>query len=148
METTGTSVPEKLQKIVDTFSKAPKPLRLQLLLEYSKKVPPLPEYLAENRDGLEQVHECQTPFFVATEYPDDEHVVFHFDAPPEAPTTRGFAGILAAGLSGASPAAVLNTPNDFYTAMGLGEVISPLRLRGMSAIIGRLKRQVAEHQEA
>ena len=148
METTGTSVPEKLQKIVDTFSQAPKPLRLQLLLEYSKKVPPLPEHLAENRGALEQVHECQTPFFVATEYPDDEHVVFHFDAPPEAPTTRGFAGILAAGLSGASPAAVLNTPNDFYNAMGLGEVISPLRLRGMSAIIGRLKRQVAEHQEA
>ena len=140
------SVPEKLQTIVDTFNKAPKPLRLQLLLEYSKKVPPLPEYLAENRDALEQVHECQTPFFVATEYPGDGRVVFHFDAPPEAPTTRGFAGILSAGLSGESPEAILETPNDFYTAMGLGEVISPLRLRGMSAIIGRLKRQVQEHQ--
>lgn len=140
------SVPEKLQTIVDTFSKAPKPLRLQLLLEYSKKVPPLPDYLEENRDRLEQVHECQTPFFVATEYPDDEHVVFHFDAPQEAPTTRGFAGILAAGLSGESAEAILDTPNDFYTAMGLGEVISPLRLRGMSAIIGRLKRQVEDHQ--
>ena len=31
--------------------------------------------------------------------------------------------------------------------MGLGEVISPLRLRGMSAIMRRLKRQVREHAE-
>ena len=93
---------------------------------------------------MEQVHECQTPFFLATNFPDDEHVIFHFDAPPEAPTTRGFAGILSEGLSGLSPEDVLATPDDFYNQMGLAEVISPLRLRGMSAILGRLKRQVKE----
>jgi cysteine desulfuration protein SufE len=140
-------IPERLQAVIDQFQVAPKPLRLQLLLEYSKKVPPLPEYLQGQRDKMEQVHECQTPFFVATEYPDDGRVVFHFDAPPEAPTTRSFAGILAEGLSGSSPETILAVPDDFYLGMGLAEVISPLRLRGMSAIIGRLKRQVREHQE-
>jgi cysteine desulfuration protein SufE len=140
------SLPEKLQTIVTDFKSAPKPLRLQMLLEYSKKVPPLPQYLADNADALERVHECQTPFFVATEYPDDNHVIFHFDAPPEAPTTRGFAGILSAGLNNASPQEILGVPSDFYTEMGLEEVISPLRLRGMSGIIGRIKRQVQEHQ--
>jgi cysteine desulfuration protein SufE len=140
------SLPDKLQTIVTEFKSAPKPLRLQMLLEYSKKVPPLPQYLADNADALERVHECQTPFFVATEYPDDNHVIFHFDAPPEAPTTRGFAGILSAGLNNASPKEILDVPSDFYTEMGLEEVISPLRLRGMSGIIGRIKRQVQEHQ--
>ena len=139
------SVPDQLQSIMDSFKAAPKPLRLQLLLEYSKKVPPLPEELDGQRDKMEQVHECQTPFFLATEFPDDEHVVFHFDAPPEAPTTRGFAGILSEGLSGLTPEQILETPDDFYLQMKLGEVISPLRLRGMSAIMGRLKRQVSEH---
>lgn len=138
-------VPERLQTIVDTFQNAPKQLRLQLLLEYSKKVPPLPESLVQNRDELEQVHECQTPFFIATEV-DDEHVHFFFDAPPEAPTTRGFAGVLSEGLNGLSPDEVLSTPDNFYEDLKLGEVISPLRLRGMTAIMGRLKRQVREHQ--
>jgi cysteine desulfuration protein SufE len=115
-------------------------------LEYSKKVPPLPPHLAEHRDAMERVHECQTPFFIATEFPDEGHVVFHFDAPPEAPTTRGFAGVLSEGLSGLPPRDILETPDNFYEGMKLGEVISPLRLRGMSAIMGRLKRQVREHE--
>ncbi len=142
------SVPDPLQTIVSNFSSAPKQLRLQMLLEYSKKVPPLPAELEDSRDQMEKVHECQTPFFIATEFPDDERVVFHFDAPPEAPTTRGFAGILSEGLSGLAPEQILETPDDFYLQMKLGEVISPLRLRGMSAIMGRLKRQVSEHVQA
>lgn len=140
-------IPERLQAIIGAFKSAPKPLRLQLLLEYSRKVPPLPQALEGRRDQMEQVHECQTPFFVATSFAGDT-VTFHFDAPEEAPTTRGFAGILAEGLSGESAETVLATPDDFYLGMGLGEVISPLRLRGMSAIIGRLKRQVKEHLSA
>ncbi len=142
------SVPQSLQNVVEQFRAAPKPLRLQLLLEYSKKVPPLPAHLEGQREQMEQVHECQTPFFVATEYPSDDEVLFHFDAPPEAPTTRGFAGILSVGLSGQPPQAILGTPDDFYTDMGLAEVISPLRLRGMSAIIRRLKRQVEAHEKS
>ena len=136
-------VPEKLQTIVDTFQAAPKQLRLQLLLEYSKKVPPLPAELAD-RGELERVHECQTPFFIATDI-EDERVQFYFDAPPEAPTTRGFAGVLSEGLNGLRPDEVLGTPDNFYEDLKLGEVISPLRLRGMTAIMGRLKRQVREH---
>lgn len=142
------SMPERLATIVNEFKTAPKPLRLQLLLEYAGKVEPLPAHLAGQRDSMERVHECQTPFFLLTEFTEDEGVIFHFDAPPEAPTTRGFAGILTKGLSGLSGPDILATPDDFYTTMGLAEVISPLRLRGMSAIMRRLKRQIKEHESA
>ena len=133
-----------LQRIVDLFASAPKDLRVQALLEYSRKVPPLPEEYAAHRDRMEQVPECQTPFFLATEVDEEEKVSLHFDVPAEAPTTRGFAGILYSGLNGAKAEEVLATPNDFYMKMGLGEAISSLRLRGMSAILARLKRQVKE----
>jgi cysteine desulfuration protein SufE len=93
---------------------------------------------------MEQVVECQTPFFLATELDDDRHVHIFFDVPAEAPTTRGFAGILLEGFEGADADAVLATPDDFYDELGLAEVISGLRLRGMSAILFRLKRQVRE----
>ncbi|HET9769658.1 MAG TPA: SufE family protein, partial [Acidimicrobiia bacterium] len=120
----------------------PKDLRLQALLEYSRKVPPLPDRLAGHREAMEQVVECQTPFFLATEVEPDRTVKLWFDVPAEAPTTRGFAGILREGLEGATADEVLGTPDDFYDELGLSEVISNLRLRGMSAILFRLKRQV------
>jgi cysteine desulfuration protein SufE len=139
----STTSPE-LQRIVDLFAGAPKELRAQALLEYSRKVPDLPERLAGHRDLMEAVPECQTPFFLLTELDDEGRVSLHFDVPAESPTTRGFAGILWSGLNGAPAETVLATPNDFYTKMGLAEVISSLRLRGMHAILSRLKRQVQD----
>jgi cysteine desulfuration protein SufE len=142
------TTPAKLQRIVDLFAGAPKDLRLEALLEYSRKLPPLPEGLAGHREAMEQVVECQTPFFLATQVDEDRRVHVFFDCPPEAPTTRGFAGLLSEGLEGATVEEVLDTPDDFYTRMGLAEAISSLRLRGMGAILHRLKRQVREAAEA
>ncbi|MDP9419224.1 MAG: SufE family protein [Actinomycetota bacterium] len=142
------SSPPKLQRIVELFAGAPKDLRVEALLEYSRKLPPLPPHLQGNRAAMEQVEECQTPFFLSTEVDDERRVHLWFDCPPESPTTRGFASILAEGLEGATVEEVLDVPNDFYTQMGLAEAISSLRLRGMSAILGHLKRQVRAHAVA
>jgi cysteine desulfuration protein SufE len=76
----------------------------------------------------------------------DGRVTLHFQAPPEAPTTRGYAGVLQEGLNGATTDEVLETPADFFVGMQLSELISPLRLRGMGAILARVKRQIVEHQ--
>ncbi len=135
-------LPTRLQQIVDLFASAPAELRLQVLLDYVDKVPALPVEL-RSEGALEQVPECQTPFFVATAIRQGA-VELHFDAPPEAPTTRSYAGILYEGLNGAKVEEVLSVPDDFYLAMGLGEVITPLRLRGMWAILGTIKRQIRE----
>lgn len=137
------SLPAKLAQIVEVFRQAPRQFRLEALLDYANRLPPLPPELAANKDLLEQVHECQTPFFLATRL-DDGHVQLFFDAPPESPTVRGFAGLLAAGLNNQKPEAILETDNDFYLRMGLEEVVTPQRLRGMGAILAHLKRQVAE----
>ena len=137
-------MPDKLREIVDQFAGAPRELRVQALLSYARRVPPLPERLAADRGRLEQVHECQTPFFLATEVGEDGAVHLFFDCPPEAPTVRGFAGILLAGLEGESRSSILAVPPDFYARMGLQDVVSALRLRGMGAILARLKRQVNE----
>ena len=138
------TLPPALSTVVDRFQKAPKDLRVQALLHYAKKVPPLPEEYAADRSALEQVHECQTPFFLATKVDDEGAVHLFFDAPAESPTVRGFAGILREGLEGVHWKQVLAVPPDFYSRMGLDTVVSPLRLRGMGAILARLKRQVRD----
>ncbi len=68
----------------------------------------------------------------------------YFDCPPESPTVRGYAGILLEGLNGEPPETILSVPDDFYRGIGLEEVVTAQRLRGMGAIIARLKRQVRE----
>jgi cysteine desulfuration protein SufE len=136
-------MPPKLAEIVDEFVSAPRELVLEMLLEFSDAVPPLPAELS-GHEGIEQVPECQTQFFLRAEVQPDDTVTTYFDCPPEAPTTRAFAGILAEGLAGASSAEVLAVPDDLYTRMGLAQSISPLRVRGGTAVLGRLKRQVRE----
>ena len=136
------SIPKKLQTMIDVMATSPKAFRTEALLDYSKRLPPLPDHI--DASELEQVAECQSPFFLTTELDDDGRVRMYFEAPPEAPTTRGFAAIVHEGLNGETPEAILEVPNDFFYDMGLAEVISPLRLRGMSAILARLKRQVTE----
>lgn len=133
--------PQALQQIVDEFNSAPKPLRLALLLDYAKRLPALP---AEYAGTLEKVHECQTPLFLRAKVEDDGGALLLFDAPQEAPTTRGFASVISQGLNGVKVEDVLAVPDDFYQDLGLGELISPLRLRGMGAIVTRAKRQLAE----
>lgn len=134
-----TKLTDRLETVVEEFRDAPDDLRIELLLEFAESLDPLPDHLDSRQ--MEQVVECQTPFFLSTEIAGDR-VKLWFDCPPEAPTTRAFAGILAAGLDGATTAEVLATPDDLADRMGLGSTISPLRLRGMTAILHRLKRQV------
>jgi len=135
-------MPPKLAEIVDEFASAPREVVLEMLLEFADAVPPLPAELG-GHEGMEQVPECQTQFFLKAELQPDGTVVSHFDCPPEAPTTRAFAGILAEGLAGAPAGDILAVPDDLYARMGLSQTISPLRIRGGTAILARLKRQVA-----
>jgi cysteine desulfuration protein SufE len=135
-------LPPALDELVDDFASVPARDRLQLLLELSDELPPLPDRYAGHAEAMEQVHECQSPLFLAVELDDDRRVHVFFDAPPESPTTRGFAGILHAGLDGLPADEVLAVPDDAPFRFGLAEAVSPLRLRGMVAMLSRVKRQV------
>jgi cysteine desulfuration protein SufE len=144
MTETTTPLPPALEEIAEDFSTASAPEKLQLLLEFSDELPALPERYAQHDELLERVDECQSPLFLIVEVADDAdrsvHLFFH--APAESPTTRGFAGILHEGLDGLPAADVLAVPDDAPYRFGLGEAVSPLRLRGMVAMLSRIKRQV------
>ena len=139
-----TELPEQLVEIRDDFLGLEIKERLQLLLEFSNELPELPQRYADHPDLFERVEECQSPVFIFVEV-DDASVVHLFAmAPKEAPTTRGFASILAQGLAGLTAEQVLAVPDDFPQGLGLTEAVSPLRIRGMTAMLARIKRQVRE----
>lgn len=141
------ALPEGFAEIADDFHALGGKDRLQLLLEFSQGLPALPERYSEHPELLEPVPECQSPIFLATEVEGQgREATAHlfFSAPPEAPTTRGFAAILAEALDGRTVGEVLDTPDTVTGELGLAEVVSPLRLNGMSGMLARIKRQLSE----
>jgi cysteine desulfuration protein SufE len=137
-----TELPESLREIREEFLALSQNDRLQLLLEFSNELPELPSRYSDHPDLLERVEECQSPVYIFVEV-DDERIVHLFvTAPRESPTTRGFASILSQGLAGLTVEEVLAVPDDFPQELGLTQAVSPLRIRGMSALLGRTKHQV------
>jgi cysteine desulfuration protein SufE len=133
-------LPAALAEVVSDFQEVQGQDKLTLLLEFANELPPLPADLEEA--AMEPVPECQSPLFLHVDAADRGNVRLYFSAPAQAPTTRGFAAILAAGLDKQPADDILSVPDDFYSDLGLAELISPLRLRGMSAMLARIKRRL------
>ena len=134
------SMPAALAEVVSEFAEVTGQDKLRLLLEFADELPDLPADLEEA--AMEPVPECQSPLFLHVDAEDRANVRLYFSAPAEAPTTRGFASILASGLDGQPADDILDVPDDFYANLGLAALISPLRLRGMSAMLTRIKRRL------
>ena len=136
------TVPAALAEVVSDFQEVQGQDKLQLLLEFAGELPPLPADLEEA--AMEPVPECQSPLFLHVDAEDRGQVRLYFSAPPEAPTTRGFASILVQGITGLTPEEVLAIPEDYPQAIGLTKAVSPLRIGGMTGMLMRAKKQVRQ----
>lgn len=132
-----------LETLIPRFKAADRQTRLETLLDYSRKLAPLPErYEAEKEQGHNLVHECQTPVYLWVEV-EQGRVHIHADVPREAPTVRGFISLLARTLEDESPEAVAGLPDDLLDQLGLSETLGMTRTQGLTAILHRIKRSVA-----
>lgn len=142
------ALPQTLADIRDEFLELELSDRLTLLLEFSEELPELPEQYRDHPDLFERVIECQSPVFIFVDVDENSVVNLHATAPAEAPTTRGFASILIQGISGLTAQQVLDIPDEYPLSIGLTEAVSPLRIRGMTALLGRTKAQVRSKSSA
>lgn len=142
---TDAALPETLAEIREEFLELDAPERLELLLEYADDLPAVPEDVADG--AFERVAECQSPVFIALQV-SNGRVRMHAKAPAEAPTTRGFAGILVRAVSGLTVAEALGIPDDYPQSLGLAQSVSPLRIAGMSGMLRRAKRQISAQSAA
>lgn len=136
---------EPATSVVEDFQALEKQHRLELLLDFANELPELPTRYAEHPDLLERVEECQSPVYLFVEVVEGTVHLF-LTAPKEAPTTRAFASILHSALNAQPVSAVLDFDDDFPSMLGLTELVSPLRMRGIRGMLARIKRQVSEKQ--
>jgi len=132
-----------LDSIVSELRDADKQERIDLLIDFAKSLPELPERLAAHKDASHRVEECQSPVYLFVEMKGDK-AHFHADAPVEAPTVRGFVSLLIEGLDGATVEQVVSTPNDLVEMCGLREILGMLRVRGLYGVLRRLKAETVK----
>lgn len=135
---------ETAEQLIEDFRVLRDRERLDLLLEFSEALPQLPAKYADHPELLERVEECQSPIFLFVEIDSDGFTRLFFSAPPESPTTRGFASLLFSVIDGLPVTDALNFDLDFPFKLSLSSSVSALRLRGMLGILSRIKRQLRE----
>ena len=119
--------------------------KIQALVQYSKKLEPLPERYKDLDRGEFNVPECQTRVDIIPEVVDGK---LHFYADLNArqsPTIAAVLAIVFAAVNGQPPSTTLGIPSDFVRTLmesiGLGT-----REPGLNAMITRLKRYAAAAQ--
>ena len=141
------NLPPKLQEIVDDFASMTREEKVETLVAYSESLPPLPDRLKAERDKMDPVPECMTPVFLYGEKESDGGIQFYFDIPPQSPTVRGLASLLANGLNGSKPEEVLSIPTDFFLPMNLQEAISQQRINGFIGVLAHMKQTAVKLME-
>ena len=119
--------------------------KMQSLVQYSKKLEPLPDRYRDIDRGEFNVPECQTRVDIIPEVVDGK---MHFYADLNArqsPTIAAVLAIVFGAVNGQPPSTTLSIPSDFVRTLmesiGLGA-----REAGLNAMITRLKRYAAAAQ--
>ena len=134
---------KKLNETIALFQSMDNEYRLQMLLDYADRLPPLPERFQSAAEiEAHRLHECMTPVSMWVEIQDGKVNLFA-DAPRESPTVRGFISLLIDHFNGGKPEAVLQAPRDILQRSGLAGALGMRRIQGLTAMMQRIREAVA-----
>ena len=139
------ALPSSIDRVLKLFRSMGREEKMQALVQYSKKLEPLPERFKDLDRGSFTVPECQTRVDIIPELRDGK-MYFYADLNlRQSPTIAAVLAIIFAAVNGQPPSTTLAIPSDFVRTLmesiGLGA-----REPGLNAMINRLKRYAREAQ--
>jgi cysteine desulfuration protein SufE len=139
----ASSIPPSIERVLKLFRSMGREEKMQALVQYSKKLEPLPERFKDLDRGTFTVPECQTRVDIIPEVRDGR-MYFYADLNlRQSPTIAAVLAIVFAAVNGQPPSTTLAIPTDFVRilmeSIGLGA-----REPGLNAMITRLKRYARE----
>jgi cysteine desulfuration protein SufE len=139
------ALPSSIDRVLKLFRSMGREEKMQALVQYSKKLEPLPDRFKDLDRGSFTVPECQTRVDIIPELRDGK-MYFYADLNlRQSPTIAAVLAIIFAAVNGQPPSTTLAIPSDFVRTLmesiGLGA-----REVGLNAMISRLKRYAAEAQ--
>ena len=139
--------PPSVARVLSRFRALSREEKMAALVQYSKKLEPLPERFRDLDRAQFNVPECNTRVDI---FPEVRDGTLHFYADINArqsPTVAAVLAIVFAAVNDQPPATTLAIPNDFVRqvmeSIGLGT-----REAGLTAMLMRLKRYAAEAERA
>ena len=141
------AIPPSIDRVLRLFKSMAREEKMQALVQYSKKLEPLPERFKDLDRGQFTIPECQTRVDIIPEVVDGK-MYFHADLNArQSPTIAAILAIVFAAVNGQPPSTTLAIPGDFVRTLmesiGLGT-----REAGLTAMLMRLKRYAAAAQAA
>jgi len=144
-EPSSGTIPPSIERVLRLFRSMGREEKMQSLVQYSKKLEPLPDRYRDIDRGEFNVPECQTRVDIIPEVSDGK---MHFYADVNArqsPTVAAVLAIVFAAVNDQPPSTTLAIPADFVRTLmesiGLGA-----REAGLNAMLTRLKRYAAAAQ--
>jgi cysteine desulfuration protein SufE len=136
------TIPPSIQRVLDRFQRLGRDEKMQALVQYAKKLEPLPERFAALDRAQFTVPECQTRVDIFPEMREG-HLYFYADLNArQSPTIAAFLSILFGAVNGHPPSTTLAIPNDFVRQVMEGIGLAAREV-GLNAILMRLKRIAA-----
>jgi cysteine desulfuration protein SufE len=137
------AIPPSIERVLKLFRSMGREEKMQALVQYSKKLEPLPERFKDMDRGTFTVPECQTRVDIIPEMRDGR---MHFYADlnvRQSPTIAAVLAIIFAAVNDQPPATTLAIPPDFVSTL-MESIGLAAREVGLNAMITRLKRYARE----
>jgi cysteine desulfuration protein SufE len=136
------TIPPSIDKVLRRFRAMERDEKMQALVQYSKKLEPLPaKYEALDRTNY-TIPECQTRVDI---FPDVVDGKMHFYADVnvrQSPTIAAMLAIVFSAVNDQPPQVTLDIPNDFVRTLMEGVGLHTREV-GLNAMVARLKRYAA-----
>lgn len=139
----SSGIPPSIDRVLKLFRSMGREEKMQALVQYSRKLEPLPDRFKDLDLGAFSVPECQTRVDIIPEVQGGRmHFYAHLDV-RQSPTIAAVLAIVFGAVNGQPPSTTLGIPGDFVSVL-MESIGLAAREPGLSAMITRLKRHARD----
>ena len=142
---TSSGIPPSIDRVLRLFHSMGREEKMQALVQYSKKLEPLPERFKDIDHGSFNIPECQTRVDIIPEVRDGRMYFYADLNVRESPTIAAVLAIIFGAVNGQPPSTTLGIPGDFVSTL-MESIGLAAREPGLNAMITRLKRYARDAQ--
>jgi cysteine desulfuration protein SufE len=135
----ASGIPPSIDRVLKLFRSMGREEKMQSLVQYSKKLEPLPDRFKNIDLGSFNVPECQTRVDIIPEVRDGRMYFYANLDVRQSPTIAAVLAIIFGAVNGQAPSTTLGIPGDFVSIL-MESIGLAAREPGLNAMIARLKR--------